>query len=250
MSHFRQESFHGAFRATMVAWIENEKKRRWGEKTPHNILFWRDIAKNIPASKFIHIVRDGRDVALSWKKVRFGPEHFYKLANLWRSYIREVEKMKSILKSSRVLEVKYEKILAKPKVEIKNMCRFLGEEFSSNMLKFYNKKEKYPTDKRNEKNLSRPLLRSNMNKWKTQVGSRNLRIFEAVAGEMLKRYGYELSQQDPSISQREIWQIKYVEHPVTRLFGMLKDVQGMREATRSLPLYLRLAAECYLGIKL
>lgn len=86
-----------------------------------------------------------------------------------------------------------------------------------------------------------------MNKWKDQASPRNIRVFEAVAGRILERYGYELSQQEASISRREAWQIRLVEHPVTRLFGVLKDMQGIREAVRSLPLYLRLATECYLG---
>lgn len=248
VENFEGESFHDAFRATIESWLAGKQKNRWGEKTPHNIFFWESIIEGIPDSKFIHIIRDGRDVALSWKKVRFGPEHFYPISELWKEYIEEVEKLKYRVGTKKVHEVKYEKILTNPKKEIGDICSFLGEKFSPKMMSFYNKTDSYPTDKRNEENLSRPLLRDNMNKWKSQASSRNLRIFEAVAGRTLERYGYELSQQEASISRREAWQIRFVEHPVTRLFGALKDVRGIREAVRSLPLYLRLATECYLGI--
>ena len=248
ISRFRGESFHSAFQATMEAWLASEEKNRWGEKTPHNIFFWESIIEGFPDSKFIHIVRDGRDVALSWKKVRFGPEHFYPIARLWKKYIEKVEELKSNIGRNKIYEVKYEKILTNPKKEIGNVCYFLGEKFYPKMMSFYDEKKSYPTDKRNEENLSRPLLRDNMNKWRTQADPRNLRIFEAVAGGILERYGYELSQQEASISRREAWQIRFVERPVTRLFGVLKDVRGMREAVRSLPLYLRLVTECYLGV--
>lgn len=248
ISRFRREDFHGAFQATMEAWLTSKKKTRWGEKTPHNVFFWEDITEGFPDSKFIHILRDGRDVALSWKKVRFGPEHFYPLAESWKKYIEKVEDLKFSVDSNRIHEVKYEDILVNPGETISTICSFLGEKFYPRMMSFYKKPKKYPTDKRNEENLSRPLLKDNMDKWKTQSTPRNLRVFECVAGETLEKYGYELSQQEISISRWETWQIKYVEHPVTRLLGVFKDVRGIREAVHSLPLYLRLAAECYFGV--
>lgn len=248
INRFRGDTFHSAFQATMEAWLSGTGKKRWGEKTPHNVFIWEDIVEGFPNSRFIHIVRDGRDVALSWKKVRFGPEHFYSISKLWKKYIEKIEELRSNIDEDRIHEVKYERIITKPEKEIDDMCSFLGEKFSPKMMSFYDNKKSYPTDKRNEKNLSSPLLRNNMNKWKTQASPRNLRIFEAVAGEILERYGYESSQQEPSISRREAYQIKFVECPVTRLFGMLKDIRGMRKAVRSLPLYLRLATECYLGV--
>lgn len=241
-------SFHTAFEGFMEAWLREIGKKRWGEKTPHNVFFWREISEGFPKSKFIHIVRDGRDVAMSWKKVRFGPEHFYSISNLWKNYVKKAEEIKRKTDKNRFYEVKYEEILKRPKKNIKKICNFLGESFDSKMMKFYKGAGSYPTDDRNERNLSRPLLRDNMNKWMSDINTRNLRIFESVSGETLERYGYELGHQNACLSQREVWQMRFIECPVTRMFGGLKDVRGVREAVRSLPFYLRLTLECYLGI--
>lgn len=240
--------FHHAFEGLMNAWLEEVGKRRWGEKTPHNAFFWREISEGFPSSKFIHIVRDGRDVAMSWKKVRFGPEHFYSIANLWNKYVQKAEDIKSNVSKKRFHEVKYEDILRDPNQNIKKICQFLDESFDSRMIEFYKSPRSYPTDDRNERNLSRPLLRDNMNKWKSSISERDLRIFESVAGETLRRYGYNLDLQDPRLSNREVWQMRLIECPVTRVVGVLKDMPGIREALRSLPLYLRLTLECYFGI--
>lgn len=241
-------SFHDAFGGFMEAWLHKIGKDRWGEKTPHNVFFGREISEGFPNSKFIHIVRDGRDVAISWKKVRFGPEHFYSISNLWRDHVKKAENIKNKVSKDRFHEVKYEDILKSPKSSIRKICAFLDESFDSKMMNFYKESGSYPTDDRNERNLSRPLLRDNMNKWVSDISARNLRIVESVAGETLERHGYELGYQNASLSQREIWQMRFIECPVTRMFGVLKDVEGVREAVRSLPLYLRLALECYLGI--
>lgn len=248
LNNFKGSDFHSAFRAIMEAWLSIVGKKRWGEKTPHNIFFWKDILEGFPDSRFIHIVRDGRDVAMSWKKVRFGPEHFYPIANLWNKYIEKVDELKCNIDSDRFHEVKYEEILIKPEKTIKKVCNFLGERFYYDMMLFYKNSEPYPTDSRNERNLSRPILRRNMNKWRSSIRSRNLRIFEAVAGETLERYGYDRGYQNASLSRWETWQIKFVECPVTRLFGLLKDVRGGRAAVRSLPLYVRLTMDWYLGV--
>jgi len=44
-------------------------KSRWGDKTPFNTFNMRELIKAFPNAQFIHIVRDGRDVHLSWREV-------------------------------------------------------------------------------------------------------------------------------------------------------------------------------------
>ena len=41
-------------------------KSRWGDKTPDYVLYMKDLKKVWPNAQFIHVIRDGRDVALSY----------------------------------------------------------------------------------------------------------------------------------------------------------------------------------------
>ncbi|HLF56974.1 MAG TPA: sulfotransferase, partial [Thermoanaerobaculia bacterium] len=50
-----------------------EGARRWGDKTPGYALHIATLAEIFPAAQFVHIVRDGRDVALSLVRTGFGP---------------------------------------------------------------------------------------------------------------------------------------------------------------------------------
>jgi hypothetical protein len=66
-----RNDFGGVVEAVLSCWARTQQKPRWGEKTPKHINFWRQILRYFPDAKFIHIVRDGRDTALSWIRARF-----------------------------------------------------------------------------------------------------------------------------------------------------------------------------------
>src|SRR6185312_4030447 len=57
-----------AVRVFYDLYAASENKRRAGEKTPDNIFVMREIAAVLPEAHFIHVLRDPRDTALSWRK--------------------------------------------------------------------------------------------------------------------------------------------------------------------------------------
>ncbi len=190
--------------------------------------------------KIIHIVRDGRDASLSWRTARFGPKHIYHLALKWRHYLEQVAEMKQHLGQEMVFELRYEDLLDDPEGVTKRLCEFIGEEFSEEMLGFYREKVPYPTDKQNMSNLTKPLIRSNKEKWRKGMSEREIRIFEAVCGGLLKKYQYDCMHESASISELEKLKIKYVEHPPRRIWSMLKNTKGHREALRLKYIYFRI----------
>ncbi len=232
--------FHGVIDALMRTWTRSEGKERWGEKTPWHIFYWREIMSGFPQAQVIHIVRDGRDSALSWKRARFGPKHIYSLATKWVHYLDIVEELKPTLNEKSFLEVRYEDLLAQPEAVIQKICDFLGEEFAPEMFAFNENSAPYLTDIQNQTNLSKPLLTNNSGKWRTEMTERELRIFEAVAGSALERYGYKRELPPSQISPWEAMKFKYIEHPPRKIKSMIENRKGHIDGLRRLKIYLRL----------
>lgn len=235
-----QNNFAGIVDGLIRSWSISQGKKRWGEKTPAHAFFWREILNDFPNCKVIHIVRDGRDSSLSLKNARFGPKHYYHLAQAWVKYLQVIENLKSRIDSSSFYEVRYEDLLSNTDTKSREICDFLEEDFSEEMLSFYTNNNPYPTDKDNLKNLAKPIISSNSNKWKSSMSPRDMRIFESVAGPYLEAYGYETVMSHPKISSIEEWLIKYFEHPPKKIFSMIKNRKGHIDGLRRLAIYTRL----------
>jgi len=152
----------------------SKKMKMWGLKFDNN-LGTRDFSfleELFPGYKFIHVIRDGRDVNLSTSRVlRTGHYNAYTNAMFWKSLMQNAIKYGSSIKG-RYIEVKYEDLLSSPQLECERLARFLGV--------------------KNFKYKELDIKMQNFNKWKTEMKESEIRIYEAVAGEMLKEHGYEV----------------------------------------------------------
>jgi len=235
-----RDDFHGIVEGLMRAWTRNQGKSRWGEKTPQHTLCWRAIREGFPDLQVINLIRDGRDVALSHKAARFGPKHAYHLAGRWVQYLSAAEEAESALGVGAFLSVRYEDLVAEPETELRRICVFLKEDYSPAMLAFHRGDTAYPTDQRNMDNLRRPLLAGNTEKWRRQMTARDLRIFEALAGGQLDRYGYPRAMREPRLAAWEALSCRYIEHPPRRALAMLTNRQGYRFALQRFRLNTRI----------
>ena len=65
-----------AIRAFYMLYAEREGKTRYGDKTPGYVQEMRRIQRVLPEARFVHIIRDGRDVSLSHLRMNWGPETY------------------------------------------------------------------------------------------------------------------------------------------------------------------------------
>jgi hypothetical protein len=101
--------------------------------------------------------------------------------------------MKNI-SGERFFKIKYEQLIQNSKKEIQKVCNYLNIEFEEKYMD-YHKSEASKTTAKSGKmwaNVSKPLMKNNYNKFKTQLTKEEIIIFEQVAGEMLLKLGYEL----------------------------------------------------------
>jgi len=148
-----------------------------------------------PSCKILHIYRDGRDVALSWIAVPFGPENVFTAARQWKYYVNAGRCVGATLPSETYLEVCYEKLLSHPEATMNRVCTFLNEPFSSDVLKPNFLERQFPgaiIGKWKHGPVSKTqIVSSNSGKWKEAMSPSDRALFESVAGDLLGALGYE-----------------------------------------------------------
>lgn len=171
--------------------MRGEGKRRWAEKTPYYILHMETILELYPESQFIHIIRDGRDSALSMLKRRHDLKIYtvYQAAHVWKKYVDTGQKIGSSLPKDVYFELRYEDLIEDPHKKLAEVCDFLNEPFSTKMVDF--QKSKDPKTK--TPLLRKEIQKDNKNKWERQMSLWQICLFESIAKETLVRNKYPLA---------------------------------------------------------
>ena len=229
LQSIQEPTFKAVFEGIMNHWTKATGKSRWGEKTPHHVDYWETLSDFFPDAKVIHIYRDGRDVALSLKRARFGPKTIYTAAKYWTNYLDRVRKVQKEIPKEHFFEVRYETLLDQSESVLKDVCSFLGETFENGMLDFHQTKAVYNTDAQNRANLHKPLIKGNQQKWKQEMSARSVSLFESVAGDELKQLGYPHHHgSDQILSSRTILWEK-TKAFVLKNSAKLKNFKGIRD---------------------
>ncbi len=186
------DAFRFAVSAPFVAYAEREGKKRWGDKTPAYIGHVDRLATIWPDARFVHLIRDGRDVALSVMNVPFGPNNAWAAARSWARVIRQGHKAAERY-PGRVLEVRYEDLVSKPAETVAAVCDFLGLGYSDDMLAIeQTDRSKVVADQSAWfTNVWSGITTAAVGKWRTELTPRQIDAFETVAGDELRALGYE-----------------------------------------------------------
>jgi hypothetical protein len=161
-------------------------KRLVADKTPRYTRNIPTLHELFPTARIVHLVRDGRDVALSvanWKKVRVRGELVARyrtwtedpvstIALWWEREVRLACEDGGALGPQLYYELRYEALVTDPAGESARLCAFLGVPYDEAMLA----SERPPA----------PGLRD----WSTQMPAADVRRFEAAAGDLLDDLGY------------------------------------------------------------
>lgn len=167
-------------------------KMHCGDKSPMYALWIPLLARSLPEARFLHLIRDGREVAASVldRKARGWPKGPLATAYMWSRTVNSGRAAGEALGSKRYMEVRYTDLVSDSELILINVCRFLDLEYSPAMLEYGERAlASIPAgDRWQHPNLSRPPV-ANLRSW-TELGPEQLTRFESLAKVTLERSGY------------------------------------------------------------
>ena len=196
-----------------------------GEKTPDYVRCIGLLNELFPWVKFVHIIRDGRDVALSalnWahdgkgqgRSALWDRDPVAVCALWWRRFVERGRTAGQALGTARYREVCYERLVIRPQGELVDLCAFLDLSYSDEMLAFHRGKTRHNPGL-SSKNAWLPVT-PNLRNWKTQLATDDTQLFDALAGDILQDLGYAVTVPRPSDAIlrraehcRRIWRQEY-----------------------------------------
>jgi hypothetical protein len=188
-SRLRQRNLAGIIDAVYSDYAIGHNKKRWGDKSYYldqlpiiNTLF--------PEAQFIHIIRDGRDVASSVLKLTWGPANLVAAAEWWNNHVWLGRRIGAILGAERYLEVRYEDLVENPEEKLKHICEFLQEAYAPDMLDYHRAAKSSIPDAwmHQHHNVDSPPKIARAYAWNPI----DVALFGRYGGRMLAELGYEL----------------------------------------------------------
>ena len=173
-----------------------EGKQRWGDKTPYYVLHMKTLLQMFPSAQFVHVIRDGRDCALSLfeRKHDFRVYNTFFAAKYWEIYVESGRRIGKELGDKVYYEVRYEDLLDNPEITLQGLCVFLNEPYSDEVLNFKKSGQAGKTPL-----LQKPVQKNNQGKWRSKMTRRQIATFEGAVGNTLATFGYALVTDAKSI---------------------------------------------------
>jgi hypothetical protein len=205
----RPQEVGEAVRIFYRLYAERAGKPRWGDKTPFYVRRMAIIQEILPEARFIHIIRDGRDLTLSIKGLWFGPNSIDEAAEFWISRIEEGREQAPSL--AHYMELRYEDLLEQPEIELRRICEFVDLPFEEQMLHYHEHvderlapevpPEEIAPDGRVVSTaerqaimarVSKPPDKTRIGRYRSEMPVEDRERFESIAGPLLQELGYPL----------------------------------------------------------
>jgi len=191
---YRQTHCLGAFAETVFQrCAETEGKPRWGDKTPGNVLALENIFDWFPEARFVHIIRDGRDVACSLRQwppvmVKRAPIDadilvpWEKTISTWVSHITAGLAWRG---DPRYHEIRYEALIEDAESVMRGVISFLGEEWSPAVVDTdaYRRIWSHP-------DVGGQIHDKARQRWRNDLPTEARHLFRGKAQDLLERLGY------------------------------------------------------------
>ncbi|KAA0274946.1 MAG: sulfotransferase [Acidobacteria bacterium] len=208
-----------ALRAFYSAYAERAGKPRWGEKTPIYVKSMRKIERALPEARFVHVIRDGRDVALSIRDRAVKEHPIDRIAERWvRRITRAREQAKRL---RRYEEIRYESLILETRPTLERICAQLELPWDDAVLDYHRQsavrleemRRELPEDgRRTTLSVERRMATharttekpdpKRVSRWREAMSRSDRELFESIAGPLLAELGYAVGD-GPGTEPRE-----------------------------------------------
>ncbi len=189
----RRRSLVAVFGAVYDVMARAWEAKTWCCKSLGNVYYLPEIEDHFNGAKYIYLYRDGRDVAVSFRKAVVGEKHFYHIAKEWDEAQRLALDFRDKIPAKRFFNLSYEALTAEPEKTARALCEFLGVNYRPSMLEFYKSGEAKRAASASNlwENVTNPIMRQNTGKFLREAAEDDIRVFESVAGASIDRLGYK-----------------------------------------------------------
>jgi hypothetical protein len=200
----------GAAIATVYAvYAEERGKARWGDKTPMYMQNLRLLERLFPDAFFVHLIRDGRDAAMSFLSMPKGlmtetwmqPRDVSAFAGQWRAEVKAAKRLGHRVGDRRYLEVRYEDLVGDVESVLRRISTFARLPYEPAMADYAGDVD--VSTKPHQQSLKRPPT-AGLRDWRSQMSPQDVGAFDRVAGDLLAELGYE-SHERPGALERLRW---------------------------------------------
>lgn len=196
LHHAGPSQLAGAVRLLYHLYARRQGKFRYADKTTTYVFAMPVIAAMLPEARFVHLIRDGRNVALSLLQLPWGPETVEEAAVWWRVRVEAARDAGSMLGPRRYTAVHFEDLATSPATELTRVAEFLDIPWHDRMLQYHDQSsagilQRMPEGRQQaHRNLRRPPT-TTLRDWRRELPATSQLAFEALAGDLLEELGYE-----------------------------------------------------------
>lgn len=178
--------------------------KRWGDKNNFYLNHILAIKELFPTAYFVHVIRDGRDVACSYRELNARridspyapnlPNEIKEIAKQWKTNVVTINESFERIRWENVYELKFEDLILETGRSLFNLCCWLGELYDPSMLDYHRINRERELEPREflkwKKHTLHPPVSSVVARHKRDLSVQEIGTFEMVAGDILERYGY------------------------------------------------------------
>jgi hypothetical protein len=242
-----------AIRAFFEAYAQRVGKPRWGDKTPRYVTRMRLIEDALPEAHFVHVIRDGRDVALSVRDRSVKDFTVERVAQRWKEKVSKARRDAPLLKH--YIEIRYEDLVLDPENALRRVCEFAEIEYDAAMLDYHEHAEQRLREMERElpardgkahlsverrmathARTTEPPDPERVTRWRGEMSPEDRASFESVAGDLLAELGYDVgdARAGPAGAPPELGELETPRRasPVRRIALRAREIRARRAINR------------------
>jgi hypothetical protein len=220
-------SLEHLFCAALDAAAQQRGLTKWLSKDLENVYYLENLESASPHLKLIHLVRDPRDVALSFSQAPIGPKDPRAIALAWARDQIAALACRERIAEGRWAEIRYEDLVSQTENTMRRLCAHFELSYSPAIFQFFLTSDAIDTHRLSPlwKNLALPVTADNAGKWLRREHRPFVELVEATCYNMLVTMGYE-----PRYVHR---QKNYTDRDIRAIMAADEDLRATKEVIRT-----------------